>query len=93
MSGLSVKATVSESGRLSIPAEMRREMGIEKGGVVQLEMVDGKLEVLTTRSAILRIQKMARDDGWHQKVSVDDFIAWRREEARRETEKCAGGAT
>ena len=84
------KAVVSESGRLSIPVEMRRAMGIEKGGVVQLEMVDGKLEVLTTRAFVQRIQQMAREDGWHDKLTVDEFLAGRRAEAKREAEDLAG---
>jgi antitoxin PrlF len=87
MNSLKAKATVSESGRLSIPADMRRAMGLEKGGVVQLEMIDGKLEVLTNREFVKRIQQMAREDGWHKAGSVDDFIMWKRQEALRETEK------
>lgn len=84
MSNMKAKATVSETGRLSIPAAMRQAMGIGNGGPVQLELVNGKLEVLTTKAFVERIQQMAREDGWHDKISVDSFLEWKREEAHRE---------
>jgi AbrB family looped-hinge helix DNA binding protein len=83
----SVRVQVSESGRLSLPADMRRELGLEKGGVVNVEMVDGKLQILTLRQVVDRIQQLARDSGLTQKASVDDFLAWKREEAHAEDEK------
>jgi AbrB family looped-hinge helix DNA binding protein len=80
---------VSETGRLSLPADMRRKLGLEKGGVVQLEIVDGDLRIRTMKAVIERVQKMARESGWAQKTSVADFIAERRENARLEEEKWA----
>ena len=82
-------ARVSETGRLSLPAELRRELGLEKGGVVQLEIVDGDLRIRTIKAAIERVQKMARDAGWTERASVDDFLAQRREDARLEEAKWA----
>ncbi|MEK6541254.1 MAG: AbrB/MazE/SpoVT family DNA-binding domain-containing protein [Pseudomonadota bacterium] len=84
MTSRAISARVSESGRLSIPAEMRREMGIEKGGVVRLILSDDGLHIETTRDFRRRIQALARETGWTEGPSVDDFIAWKREEAQRE---------
>ena len=84
MTGMTARARVSESGRLSIPADMRRELGIEKGGVVSLRLDKQGLHVESTLQFVRRIQAMARADGWTEKVSVDDFLAWKREEARKE---------
>jgi antitoxin PrlF len=81
------KVRVTESGRMSIPADMRRAMGLEKGGVVELRLDDDGLHLETPRQLIKRIQKMARDAGWHDKISVDGFIAEKRAEALREKEK------
>lgn len=81
------KVRVTESGRMSIPADIRRAMGLEKGGAVHLQLVEGHLEITTMHQAIKNIQKMAREDGWHGKVSVDDLLTWRREEAKREQEE------
>ncbi len=87
MTTISARAQVSPSGRLSIPADMRRALGIEKGGAVSLRLDDEGLHIETPHQFIKRIQKMAREDGLHEKLSVDDFISWRREEARREEEE------
>ncbi len=85
----SVKVQVSESGRLSLPADMRRELGLEKGGVVNVEMVDGRLQILTMQQVVDRVQKVARDSGLNAKASVDDFLAWKHEEARKEDRQLA----
>jgi AbrB family looped-hinge helix DNA binding protein len=87
MAVTTARAQVSSSGRLSIPADMRRELGLEKGGFVSLRLDDEGLHLETAHQFIKRIQKMAREDGLHQALSVDDFIAWRRDEARREEEE------
>ncbi len=87
MSSRTHKVRVTESGRMSIPADIRRAMGLEKGGYVQLKLDDDGLHLETPHQFIKRIQKMAREDGWHGKVCVDDFLAWRREEFRREQDE------
>ena len=87
MTNITMSARVSESGRLSIPVDMRRAMGLEKGGDVQLKLDDDGLHLETAQQFVKRIQKMARETGWHEKTSVDDFLEWRREEAKREEEE------
>jgi AbrB family looped-hinge helix DNA binding protein len=81
------KVRVTESGRMSIPADIRRAMGLEKGGYVQLKLDDDGLHLETPHQFVKRIQKMARDAGWHDKLNVDDFLAWRREQAKHEEEE------
>jgi AbrB family looped-hinge helix DNA binding protein len=87
MAAKTAHARVSESGRFSIPADMRRELGLEKGGAVNLRLDDEGLHIETTFQFVRRIQKMAKEAGWHDKLSVDDFLAWKREEARKEYEE------
>lgn len=88
MGSTSHKTRVTESGRMSIPADFRRAMGIEKGGYVHLKLdEDGHLEIMTMTQAIKKIQKMAREDGWHDEISVDEFLELRRNEAKREEEE------
>jgi bifunctional DNA-binding transcriptional regulator/antitoxin component of YhaV-PrlF toxin-antitoxin module len=84
MAKRSVKVQVSETGRLSLPADMRREMGLEKGGVVTLDMVDGRLQILSMKQVVDRVRHLARESGLTKKASVDDFLNWKREEAQRE---------
>lgn len=85
MEAVSHKIRVTQSGRMSIPADLRRAMGIEKGGVVHLKLdEDGHLEITTAAQAIKNIQKMAEEDGWHGKIDVDEFLELRRGAAKHE---------
>lgn len=83
----SAHVNVSETGRLSLPADMRRAVGLDKGGRVRLELVDGVINIRTAETARARIRELAKATGWEKGPSVDDFVAWKREEARRENEE------
>lgn len=45
--GRGLHGRVSETGRLSVPVELRRQVGLEKGGVVRIEVVDGAIRIRT----------------------------------------------
>lgn len=87
----SASARICKNGRLSVPADRRRELGVEKDGVVNLTLDEEGLRIETIEQFVRRVQQMAREDGWPGKLSVDDFIAWKREEARREESEMNGG--
>jgi bifunctional DNA-binding transcriptional regulator/antitoxin component of YhaV-PrlF toxin-antitoxin module len=77
-----VHAKASESGQLNVPAEFRKQIGLEQGGDVVIEL-DGK--AIRIRAAA---DPLAEAQGWTRKIlgnrpgtSVDDFIAERRREA------------
>ena len=90
MAANTARAQVSPSGRLSIPADMRRAMGVEKGGTVSLVLDDAGLHIESTEQFVRRIQQLARDSGLTAMTSVDNFLEWRREEARREESEMIG---
>ena len=73
-----VRTRVTQGGRIVIPAEMRRRLGIEIGEDVNI-VLDG--ESLTQEESIRRAQALL--DGFVPKsVSlVDELIAERRKEA------------
>jgi len=73
----SLRGHVSQTGRLSLPAELRRAVGLEKGGPVQIDLVDGALRIRTMREVKDRIRALARESGLSDKASVDDFLGWR----------------
>jgi AbrB family looped-hinge helix DNA binding protein len=81
---------INESGRLMIPAAIRKELGIKAGERLFMEVEDGVLRVQTHRSVIRRIQEEFRK---HHPIKSgemlisDQLIAERREEARREQEE------
>lgn len=74
-------AQVSATGRVSLPSEYRKALGLERGGKVILELDDGEIRIRTVRAAVARAQALSRRlfaDKPH--VSVDDFLAHRRED-------------
>ena len=75
--------TVGPQGRLVIPAEIRRELGISPGDVL-LAVVEDERLVLEKREAVLR-RLRRRFAHVEPGVSLaDELIAERRSEARRE---------
>ena len=78
--------TVGPQGRLVIPSEVRREMGIGPGDVL-LVLVEGQRLVLEKREAVLR-RLLQRFERVPAEVSLaDELIAERRSEGRREEER------
>ena len=83
----SVPATIDASGRLLIPREQRKQLGLEKGGRVTLSIEDGDLRVRTVEESIRRLQELTRPYLSSPDSSVDAFIQGRREDAAREEAK------
>jgi AbrB family looped-hinge helix DNA binding protein len=77
-----VRAKLSKEGRLLIPAEFRKELGIKPGDEVAMSIRDGALHVTTHEIALAKLREMFKNG-----PSVDEFLEWRREEARLEEEK------
>ncbi|MHA3790574.1 AbrB/MazE/SpoVT family DNA-binding domain-containing protein [Sphingomonas sp. YL-JM2C] len=76
----SLRGRVSETGRLSLPAELRRAVGLERGGPVRIELVDGAIRIRTMKEVKDRIRVLARESGLADKASVADFLGWRESE-------------
>ena len=76
-----VRGQVSRTGRLSLPAEFRKAIGLERGGDVVVELDGNDIRIRTINEAVARAQAMSRrlltgKPG----LSVDDFLAHRRED-------------
>jgi AbrB family looped-hinge helix DNA binding protein len=80
-----VSAVVGEGGRLVIPADMRKLMGIKPGDTVALRLEDGSLRVISSKMALEAIRAQARRVKGGSEV--DDFLAERRKEAKRDDER------
>jgi len=72
------------NGRIVIPAQMRSAMLIDGSGYLTARVVEGELRMLTPRAAVLKLQKRMREKVPEGVSLVDDLIAERRAEARRE---------
>ncbi len=82
MSAISTK--IAEGGRLVIPAEHRRALGLEIGDEVILRVEGGELRILTRTEAIKRAQEKVRRHVKGSRSLVDELSAERRAEAGRE---------
>ena len=80
-----VTTKISESGRMTIPANIRAAVGLERGGDVIVEVVDNELHVRTVAQSMERARATARRIVAGKPGSaVDDFLADRRREGARE---------
>jgi AbrB family looped-hinge helix DNA binding protein len=84
MTAIPVK--VGPKGRVVVPAPIRRELGIEEGTEL-LARVEGDGIVLEPRAAALRRLRELFAHVPRDVSLVDQLIAERREEARREAEE------
>ena len=80
------RLAVGRDGRLVIPSEMRAAMLLGDEAAVTAEVVDGELRILSPKAAVRRVQALARRLDKGRGSAVDELIAERREEARREDE-------
>ena len=83
----SQKLRIGGDGRLVVPAEMRAAMLVDGSGVLTARVVEGELRVLAPRAAVARLRRMVRAAVPQGVSLVDELIAERREEARREDGK------
>jgi AbrB family looped-hinge helix DNA binding protein len=79
------RARVSKSGRLSIPAEFRKEIGLGRGGDVVVELTGREIRIRTVEEVVAQARAIARRlTAGKPDASVDAFLAERRREAERE---------
>lgn len=72
------KLTVGPGGRVVIPAEVRRALGIEEGTTLMTWVEDDEWHVITSLAAIRRVQAIAARYERPGESVVDEFLAERR---------------
>lgn len=78
---------IDSAGRIVIPAEMRAAMRVKPGDTVTAEVIEGVFRIVSAHVALKRAQATARKVIPPGVSLVDELIAERREEARREAEE------
>ena len=72
---------IVDGGKLVIPAQFRRELGMGVGDTVVVEMADGALHVRPLSAAIRRAQGIVREFVTEGDALADQLIKGRRAEA------------
>lgn len=79
---MTVQVNITPNGRMSLPADIRKRLGLTEGGAVYLDETDDGIVLRTAAQAVARAQALAKQftDG-NPDASVDGFLARRREES------------
>lgn len=75
---------IADTGRLNIPAQIRKLVGLERGGQVSVWVEDGEIRVRPVRDVMAALQAEAATIFSGTNESVDLFLTERRAEADRE---------
>ena len=79
-----VRTRIAAGGRIVIPAEYRRALGLQEGDEVILWLEDGEVRVVSPETAIQRAQQLVAPYVPSGRSLADELIAERRREADRE---------
>lgn len=77
-------ARVNENGRVVIPVEFRRDLGINPGDTVVLRVENNELKITTLQQRLAKAQQWMRKHVAPGTSLSDELIAERREAAKRE---------
>ena len=79
---MTVQVNITPNGRMSLPADIRKRLGLTGGGAVFVEETDDGVILRTAAQAVARAQAIAKrfTDG-NPDASVDAFLANRRAES------------
>ena len=76
---------VSGSGKLNLPAQYRKALGLEQGGAVRIGFVDGEIRIRSVETVMDKLGAKVR--GVLKGDSVEQFLADKRADAARENDE------
>jgi AbrB family looped-hinge helix DNA binding protein len=88
----SVPLRIGPQGRVVIPADLRRELGLEPGETLMAHVESGRLVLEPRREILARLRSELRAATPSGTSMVDELLAERRREARREAAELERGA-
>lgn len=82
-----VTLQIKEGGRVLLPSDVRSSLGASEGDVLHGELVDGELRLMSRATAIRKAQEIVRRHVPEGTSLVDQLLADRRTEFRRELDE------
>jgi len=79
-----VSTRIAKGGRIVIPAEFRRVLGLETGDEVILRLDGGEVRIISRREAIREAQALVREHVKGRRSLVKELREQRRREAKLE---------
>lgn len=77
-----VQVNITPNGRMSLPADIRKRLGLTSGGAVYLDETDDGVVLRTAAQAVTRAQDLAqRYTASNPDASVETFLAGRRQDS------------
>lgn len=78
---MTYQVKITASGRLCLPADLRKRLGLGGGGNLLIEETENGIMLRTTAQAVANAQAIVRKyTGDNPEASVDAFLANRRKE-------------
>lgn len=85
--------TVAENGRMNLPADLRRRLGMNGAGRIVIEEYDDHFEIRSFEQRMKRVDELMKPYLQPGRSMVDELLQERREEVAREeaefAEACA----
>ena len=79
---MTIQVTITANGRMSLPADIRRRLGLSAGGALLVEETSDGIVLRTVAQSIARAQALVREyTADKPDASVDAFLASRRVES------------
>lgn len=75
---------LGESGRIVLPAAIRKELGLKTGDRLTVSSDQGSIRILSRRMALARIRAGIIEQRGSLDGIVDEFLVEKREEAARD---------
>ncbi len=81
---MEIRTQISKSGRIVLPARLRKALEIQPGDEIVMRLENGSIRLIPLRQAVALAQKSVRRYVPKGTSLVDALIQARREEARRD---------
>lgn len=81
---METRAHIGQGGRIVIPSKMRKQLQVQVGDEVVLQLRDDVLQVMSVHAAVRRAQALIRRHVPQDRSLSRELLDERREEARHE---------